>query len=125
MLSDLIKQQHRHFGIAYDGPSASLSDEEEKFRMAAMLEELTEFVLAKDVEEKYDALLDLIVFAAGTLERMGLEIDAGLREVVKANLEKELGPGTKRGGFQLDLIKPSGWQPPNLKPLLRRNNNDS
>ena len=120
MINDLIKKQHEKFGIAYTDEPRMLDAEEEAFRMAAMLEELSEFVLAKDIEAKYDSLLDLMIFAAGTAERMGLNIDAGLQEVVRANLEKELGANNKRGGFKLDLKKPEGWQPPDLQSILRR-----
>lgn len=119
MLDKLIKDQHTHFGINYDGPSRMLDAEEEAFRLAAMMEELSEFILATKIEDKYDALLDLIVFAAGTLERMGIPIEDGLNEVLRANLEKTLGPNKKRGGFKLDLVKPDDWTPPRLEGLLK------
>jgi len=122
MLDEQLKRQHRHFGIDYSGPPRILDAAEEKFRVAAILEELSELVLADSLEDKYDALLDTIVFAAGTLERMGLQIDAGLDEVIQSNLRKTLGPNKKRGGFKLDLVKPEGWQEPNLRRLLDESN---
>lgn len=118
MLDELIKSQHQHFQIAWEGPSRILPPEEENFRLAAMLEELSEFILAKTLEDKYDALIDLIVFASGTLERMGLQIEPALREVVAANLRKELGPNKKRGGFSIDLVKPPGWTGPKLEKYI-------
>lgn len=124
MLDEQLKRQHRHFGIDYSGPPRILDAAEEKFRVAAILEELSELVLADSLEDKYDALLDTIVFAAGTLERMGLQIDAGLDEVIKSNLRKTLGPNKKRGGFKLDLVKPEGWQEPNLRRLLDESNHN-
>lgn len=114
----LIKRQHIRFGINYEGPPRSLSPEEESFRLAAMLEELTEFILAKDLVDKYDALIDLMVFAMGTCERMGLPIDCALNEVVEANFKKVLGPNNKRGGFKLDLQKPDDWKPADLEQFL-------
>jgi predicted HAD superfamily Cof-like phosphohydrolase len=119
MIDNLIKKQHKHFGISYDGPSRHLPPEEENFRLAAMMEELSEFILAKSLEDKYDALIDLIVFASGTLERMGLPIEPAMLEVVEANTEKLLGPNTKRGGFSIDLIKPEGWEPANVAQFIR------
>jgi len=119
MIDQLIKAQHNHFGIAYDGPSRHLDAEEENFRLAAMMEELSEFILAKSLEDKYDALIDLIIFASGTLERMGLDIEPALNEVVAANLMKQLGPNKKRGGFNIDLIKPKGWEPANVAQFIR------
>ena len=118
MIDDLIKAQHRHFGIDWTGESRHLSPDEENFRLAAMLEELSEFILAKNLEDKYDALIDLIVFASGTLERMGLPIEPALREVVQANLAKQLGPNKKRGAFSIDLVKPENWVPPNLRKFV-------
>lgn len=119
MIDQLIKAQHNHFGIAYDGPSRRLDPEEENFRLAAMMEELSEFILAKNLEEKYDALIDLIIFASGTLERMGLPLEPALTEVVRANLNKQLGPNKKRGAFSIDLIKPEGWEPANVAQFVR------
>lgn len=118
MIDELIKKQHKHFGIDHDGPARSLSSDEEAFRVAAMLEELSEFILAKTLHDKYDALIDLIVFASGTLERMGLRVEPALAAVIDSNLEKRLGPNTKRGGFKLDLVKPEGWQPANLEGFI-------
>jgi len=123
MIDDLIKQQHRHFGLDYEGPPRTLDPAEEAFRTAAMMEELSELILADDLVSKYDALLDLIVFAAGTLERMGLPIERGLAEVIEANRRKQLGPNShKRGSFKLDLVKPADWQPPRLIPIIELTN---
>ena len=119
MIDNLIKLQHQHFGIAYDGPSRHLPPEEENFRLAAMMEELSEFILAKSLEDKYDALIDLIVFASGTLERMGLPIEPALLEVAMSNMKKKLGPNTKRGSFSIDLIKPEEWEPANVAQFIR------
>ena len=113
-----IKHMHQHFGLNYEGRPRILPAEEENFRIACMLEEISEFVLAKDIEQKYDALLDLIIFAAGTAERMGLPIEPGLREVIRANMEKVVGPNAKRGGFATDLQKPEGWEPPQLRGIV-------
>jgi hypothetical protein len=60
--------------------------------------------------DEYDALLDLIVFAVGTLDRQGLPLLKGFEKVMKANMAKEVGQnGDKRGGFKRDLVKPKGW----------------
>ncbi len=118
MLDDLLKTQYEHFKLNYRGHPRELTAVEEKFRVACMLEEITEFVLADDLIKKYDALLDLIIFAAGTLHRMGLPIDKGLREVVNANLTKQVGTNSKRGDFALDLIKPDTFEPADLAQFV-------
>lgn len=116
-LLQLVKEQHRHFGIAYDGSPRDLSLEEKRFRFACISEETMEYLLADTPDSQYDALLDLLVFTLGTLERHGYPLD-GIVEVVRANMKKELGPNAKRGEFELDLKKPEGWQPPNLRRYL-------
>ena len=110
----LVKAQHEHFGIAYQGPPRKLTVEEKRFRYVCMAKEIMEFLLADDLVDEYDALLDLLVFAAGTLQRQGLPL-RGIHAVVDANLQKELGPALTRGGFELDLVKPEGWAGPESK----------
>ena len=39
-------------------------------------------------------------------------------EVHNANMKKEVGANDKRDGFKADLIKPEGWQPPNLRKFF-------
>jgi predicted HAD superfamily Cof-like phosphohydrolase len=119
-LDVLIKNQHTHFGINYEGPPRHLAADEESFRLAAMLEELSEFILAVDLAAKADALGDLIVFALGTMERMGLPTEEIIAAIVESNLRKELGPNTKRGGFHIDLRKPPGWKGADLITILNR-----
>lgn len=119
---DLVREQHRAFGIAYEGEPRHLSLEEKRFRFACFSEESLEYLLAETLEEEYDALLDLLVFVFGTLERQGLPVD-GIVDVVRANMMKELGPNGKRGGFELDLRKPEGWQAPDLTRWTTSNDN--
>jgi len=83
-----------------------------------MMEEVTEYMVASSLEDQYDALLDLLVFTLGTMERQGFPLD-GIVEVISANMLKEIGPNSdKRGGFELDLKKPDGWEPPDLQAVL-------
>lgn len=119
---ELVKRQHRRFGIAYDSAPRHLSVDEKRFRFACFSEEALEYLLADTLEDEYDALLDLIVFALGTLERQGLPLD-GLAAVIDANMKKELGPNGKRGGFELDLRKPEGWRPADLRQWTNSNDN--
>jgi predicted HAD superfamily Cof-like phosphohydrolase len=114
---DLVKKQLQHFQIDYAGAPRSLTTEEKRFRTCCMMEEVMEYLTHDNLEKEYDALLDLLVFALGTMVRQGLPID-GIVDVVQANLEKELGPLGKRGDFELDLRKPEGWLPPDLSKYL-------
>lgn len=112
-LYHLVRKMHEKFGLENTSGPTSLCEEESKFRIAAMQEELNEYAEAKELVDQYDALLDLIVFAIGTLERHGFPLLAGFEAVMNANMAKELGQnGNKRGGFKRDLVKPAGWTGP-------------
>ena len=112
---ELIKLMHQKFGISNSEGPTRLSDEERSFRIIAMQEELDEFIASESLVDEYDALLDLIVFAMGTLERMGLPFYSGFKEVMACNMSKSLGGNAKRGDFQLDLVKPADFVGPEKK----------
>ena len=69
---------------------------------------------SKDPEEIVDGLIDLCVFAIGTLDVFGVDANQAWDQVYKANMVKS--PGVKEGRpnpFGLpDLIKPEGWKSP-------------
>ncbi len=121
---DLVKKQLAHFGIDYKGPARELSAEEKRFRVCCMMEEVTEYLSTTDREKEYDALLDLLVFAIGTMVRQGMPID-GIVDVIAANMRKQLGPLAKRGDYELDLVKPEGWTPPDLSRYLNAASDNS
>ena len=115
----LVKAMHKKFGLENTAGPHDLEEDEKQFRATAMLEELDEYVAATTLVDQYDALLDLIVFAVGTLERHGFPLLAGFEKVMEANMAKELGQnGEKRGGFKRDLVKPEGWTAPEPKLQL-------
>lgn len=121
---DLVKKQLAHFAIDYNGAPRELSVEERRFRTCCMLEEVTEYLSASGLEKQYDALLDLMVFALGTMVRQGFPID-GIEDVIQANMKKRLGPLARRGDFELDLIKPEGWAPADLSRYLINEKDDN
>jgi len=118
MMYEEVLKQHEHFGLRYTGKPRHLDETEKAFYVGALIEEVAEYNLAETLEDEYDGLLDILVFALGALLRQGLSPE-GIKEVVRANMSKELGPIIgKREEFQLDLFKPEGWQAPNLKSFL-------
>ena len=89
-----------------------------RFRLDMCKEELDETFDAirdEDPEEVVDGLIDLCVFAIGTLDVFGVDANEAWDRVYKANMDKS--PGIKPGRpnpFGLpDLIKPEGWTAPN------------
>lgn len=88
-----------------------------KFRFDMMREELDEAELAmsnKDPEEIVDGIIDLSVFALGTLDVFDVNIDTAWNVVHDANMAKTAGVKSERPnpfGFP-DLTKPQGWTAP-------------
>jgi predicted HAD superfamily Cof-like phosphohydrolase len=90
-----------------------------KFRGECVQEEVDELhhaISGKDIdaEETVDALIDIIVFAIGTLDIFGVDANKAWNEVLNANLAKEVGIKKERPNpYGLpDLIKPAGWEAP-------------
>lgn len=88
-----------------------------RFRLNMCKEELYETFDAldeKDPEEIVDGLIDMCVFAIGTLDVFGVDPNEAWDRVYEANMVKT--PGVKEGRpnpFGLpDLIKPEGWTAP-------------
>ena len=91
-----------------------------KFRIGMMQEELDETKTAfdkKDAEEMVDGMIDLCVFAIGTLEVFGVDANKAWDEVYKANMSKEVGikEGRPNPLGLPDLVKPEGWTGPEHK----------
>lgn len=116
-----INKMHDKFGV-HDWFQANRGDKELMrkylmFRMLMVGEEYQETLSAinnSDAEEVVDGLIDMCVFAIGTLDVMGVDANKAWDAIYKANMEKE--PGVKPGRpnkFGLpDLIKLTGWTPP-------------
>lgn len=89
-------------------------------RIAQMQEELDEFkdaVEADDIADQADALVDLVYFAMGTANHMGLPWQALWDDVQRANMSKVPGVKPERG-FLVDCIKPEGWEGPKTMAIL-------
>ena len=114
-----IAKFHKKFGIDV---LADVMTERElahwlQLRIAQLVEELDELKKAhykRDAEEVIDALIDLIVFALGTLDILRVDIDKAFDVVMAANMSKVPGikPGRDNPSNSPDLIKPDGWVGP-------------
>lgn len=116
-----IRMMHLKFGVhdwfEKNKNNKELMDKYLAFRLSMCKEELDETVEAyatKNPEEIVDGLIDLCVFAIGTLDVFGVDANEAWDRVYKANMNKS--PGIKEGRpnpFGLpDLIKPADWQAP-------------
>ncbi len=119
-----MKVMHQKFGVNKWMQAEQQSDVEFKrlnkfmqFRLAMMQEELDETKKAfeeKDAPEMVDGMIDLCVFAIGTLEVFGVDASKAWDEVYKANMSKEVGikEGRPNPLGLPDLMKPDDWQGP-------------
>ena len=116
-----IYMMHNKFGVKEwfeaNKDNKDLMDKYLRFRLSMCKEELDETLDAidnKDPEEIVDGLIDLCVFAIGTLDVFNVDANKAWDDVYKANMSKS--PGVKEGRpnpFGLpDLIKPDGWTAP-------------
>ena len=70
-----------------------------------------------DAEEIVDGLIDLCVVAIGTLDAFGVDPYKAWDEVLKANMQKEVGRKVTRPNplGVPDLVKPDDWEAPSHK----------
>ena len=90
------------------------------FRIKMMQEELDETKTAfknGDAEEVVDGIIDMCVFAIGTLEVFGVDANKAWDQVLKANMSKEVGikEGRPNPLGLPDLVKPEGREGPTHK----------
>ena len=112
---------HNKFGVREwfeaNKDNKDLMDKYLKFRLSMCEEELMETmdaIEAKDHEEIVDGLIDMCVFAIGTLDVFGVDANMAWNKVYEANAAKDVGVKEGRPNpFGLpDLIKPEGWTAP-------------
>ena len=83
-------------------------------------QELSVAINNVDRVETLDALVDIIVVTIGALHSMGADVEGAWKEVMSTNfakIDKETGKVRKREDGK--VLKPVGWEPPNLKPFLK------
>jgi len=119
-----MQDMHKKYGVNKWYQAEQQSDVEWRrfnkfmqFRLGMMQEELDETrnaFINKDPEEIVDGIIDLCVFAIGTLEVFGVDANKAWDEVYKANMNKEVGikEGRPNPLGLPDLVKPKGWKGP-------------
>ena len=119
-----IMMMHNRFGVREwfeaNKDNTELMQKYLAFSMSMVKEEFDETmdaIAAKDAEEVVDGLIDMCVFAIGTLDVMGVDANEAWDRVYTANVSKDVGVKEGRPNpFGLpDLIKPEGWVAPDHK----------
>lgn len=131
-----IRDFHVKFGLNYEGEPRFLSEDLSKFRTKFLAEELGEYAGARvaleaenpdgrwdfpSLEEKLDALVDLCYVAIGTAYVHGfVDFDEAWRRVHAANMQKVRveRPEDSARGSGFDVVKPKGWEAPDLSDLV-------
>lgn len=111
-----LYEMHKYYGVhekvdSFDNEKLKKLLE---FRIAFLDEELTELKTATTPEDVVDALIDLCVVAIGTMDLFKVDSQKAWREVLRANLDKEVGIKSGRPnelGLP-DLYKPRHWVGP-------------
>lgn len=117
-----IYMMHNKFGVhewfAKHKDDKELMAKYLRFRLKMCMEEMNETIDAalfdKNPEEIVDGLIDLCVFAIGTLDVFGVDANTAWNNVYEANMNKKVGvkPGRPNPFGLPDLLKPAGWTAP-------------
>jgi predicted HAD superfamily Cof-like phosphohydrolase len=86
-------------------------------------EEVSELIHAiqkSDRTEQLDALIDILVVTAGAIHSLGVDGESAWDEVMRTNFAK-VDPVTGLVKRREDgkILKPDGWQPPNLAQFVK------
>lgn len=124
---EMVKEFHIAFGHPAPSELFPLTDIDRRYRATWLAEEMIEFVLADDLVEQTDAILDLIYFALGTLVSMGVE-PQGLFEAIHTSNMQKLGPDGKPiyDPITGKILKPYTWEDPRnaIKQILLKRMDD-
>jgi predicted HAD superfamily Cof-like phosphohydrolase len=113
-----MNQLHAKFGVdEWMIQNPDKYDHFLEFRLTCIQEEVNEAFTAwmkNDSEEIVDAMIDICVFAIGTLDLFGVDAQKAWDTVMTANMAKERGIKPERPNpLNLpDLLKPEGWKAP-------------
>ena len=101
-----------------------MNDEQFKMYTNLITEEYDELRVAianKDPVETLDALVDILVVTIGAINSMGADGEGAWREVMSTNfnkIDRQLGKVRRRDDGK--ILKPDGWEPPQLAKFLKR-----
>jgi predicted HAD superfamily Cof-like phosphohydrolase len=84
------------------------------------LGELAHAIIEHDKVETLDALIDILVVTVGAIHSMGADGEGAWNEVMRTNFAK-IDPETGRVRKREDgkVLKPDGWQPPELGQFIK------
>lgn len=122
-----VGQFRSKFGLPIGGPVAIMPDTDFLLRFDLMMEELHEILRSHrryDLTGIADGLADLLYVIYGTAHEYGIPMDRVFEEVHQANMRKVRSGGdddvrSPRSSAN-DIVKPEGWEPPDVAGVLLR-----
>lgn len=85
------------------------------------VEELRQAVLAGDLIEQLDALIDIMVVTVGAVQSLGADGEGAWKEVMSTNFAKiDSLTGRVRKREDGKVLKPVGWRAPELSKYINR-----
>jgi predicted HAD superfamily Cof-like phosphohydrolase len=117
-MTDVFKDQAR-FMQACDQTVGEVNYQQKMLYIRLIEEEFKELKDANNQVEELDALIDILVVTVGAIHSMGADGEGAWNEVMRTNfakIDKETGKVRKREDGK--VLKPEGWQPPDLKPYV-------
>jgi predicted HAD superfamily Cof-like phosphohydrolase len=123
-MSNVFNDQ-RKFMRACDQTVENFNKDQFDLYVRLIEEEHTELKVAVDNNngvETVDALIDILVVTVGALHSFGADAEGAWKEVMHSNfakIDKRTGKVRKREDGK--VLKPVGWEPPNLAPYTKLN----
>jgi predicted HAD superfamily Cof-like phosphohydrolase len=108
------------FMRACDQTVGKLNPDQYQMYCNLIREEFDELCASTTAEDDLDALIDILVVTVGAIHSLGADGQGAWNEVMQTNfakIDKITGKVRKREDGK--VLKPEGWQPPNLKKFLR------
>lgn len=115
---DDVKEFHEALNIPVGTPPwTDIDNDRVHLRHDLLWEEYSELIEAlhaNDRVEIADGIADLVVVALGTAVEFGIDFEAVWQAVHRSNMAKQGGPVREDG----KVLKPEGWRPPNIAPIV-------
>ena len=119
-MTNPFKDQSK-FMRACDQTVGEVNYQQKQLYFKLIEEEFNELKSANSAVDELDALVDILVVTIGAIHSAGFDAEGAWKEVMRSNfakIDKETGKVRKRDDGK--VLKPVNWQPPNLKPFLKK-----
>lgn len=119
-MSNLFRDQEK-FMRACDQTVGEVNYQQKMLYFKLIEEEFNELKAAGSAVEELDALIDILVVTIGAIHSAGFNAEGAWKEVMQSNfakIDKKTGKVRKREDGK--VLKPQGWQPPNLTSYVKK-----